>query len=68
MFKDSPCRVDNNRGSKLSCAYRRLTILPKGRHAPGRRVGKNVVLLTPGVAVAFPTDVQYSLEYLQEVQ
>jgi len=33
-----------------------LTILPKGRYAPRQRVGKNVVLLAPDVAEAFPTD------------
>lgn len=34
----------------------RLTIVPKGRFAPGRRAGKNVVLLAPAVVEAFPTD------------
>ena len=34
----------------------KLTIVAKGRYAPGRRVGKNVVLLAPDVVQAFPTD------------
>ncbi|MEW5985081.1 MAG: hypothetical protein AB1791_00440 [Chloroflexota bacterium] len=34
----------------------KMTIVPKGRYAPDRRVGKNVVLLAPDVAPAFPTD------------
>ena len=34
----------------------RMTIVPKGRFAPGRRAGKNVVLLAPDVVEAFPTD------------
>lgn len=34
----------------------KMTIVAKGRYAPGRRVGKNVVLLAPDVAQAFPTD------------
>lgn len=34
----------------------RMTIAPKGRFAPGRRTGKNVVLLAPDVVEAFPTD------------
>lgn len=34
----------------------KMTIVPKGRYAPHRRVGKNVVLLAPDVAQAFPTD------------
>jgi hypothetical protein len=33
-----------------------MTIVPKGRYAPERRAGKNVVLLAPDVAQAFPTD------------
>ena len=34
----------------------KLTVLRKGRYAPRQRVGKNVVLLAPDVAEAFPTD------------
>lgn len=33
-----------------------MTIVAKGRYAPGRRVGKNVVVLAPDVAQAFPSD------------
>ena len=33
-----------------------MTIVAKGRYAPGRRVGNNVVVLAPDVAQAFPTD------------
>ena len=33
-----------------------MTIVPKGRFSPGRRTGKNVVLLAPDVVEAFPTD------------
>ncbi len=33
-----------------------LPILPKGRYAPERRIGKNVVVLAPDVAQAFPDD------------
>lgn len=33
-----------------------LPIMPKGRYAPGRRIGKNVIVLDPDVAQAFPTD------------
>jgi hypothetical protein len=33
-----------------------LPILPRGRYAPGRRLGSNVVLLAPDVALAFPSD------------
>lgn len=34
----------------------KLTIVARGRYAPDRRVGKNVVLLAPDVVQAFPTD------------
>ena len=34
----------------------KMTIVAKGRYAPERRMGKNVVLLAPDVASAFPTD------------
>jgi hypothetical protein len=33
-----------------------LPVMPKGRYAPERRVGSNVVVLDPDVAQAFPTD------------
>ncbi len=33
-----------------------MTTVAKGRFAPHRRAGKNVVLLAPDVAQAFPTD------------
>ena len=34
----------------------KMTVVAKGRYAPHRRVGKNVVVLAPDVAQAFPTD------------
>jgi hypothetical protein len=34
----------------------KMTIVAKCRYVPGRRAGKNVVLLAPDVAQAFPTD------------
>jgi hypothetical protein len=34
----------------------KMTIVAKGRYAPERRLGKNVVVLAPDVAQAFPTD------------
>jgi len=33
-----------------------LPIMPKGRYAPERRVGSNVVVLEPDLAAAFPSD------------
>ena len=34
----------------------KMTVLPKGRFDPKRRVGKNVVVLDPDIAKAFPND------------
>ena len=34
----------------------RMSIVAKGRYAPEHRAGKNVVLLAPDVAQAFPSD------------
>jgi hypothetical protein len=34
----------------------KMTILPTGRFSPERRIGKNVVVLEPDVAKAFPSD------------
>lgn len=34
----------------------KMTIVPKGRFAPERRAGRNVVVLEPEVSKAFPTD------------
>jgi hypothetical protein len=33
-----------------------LPIMPKGRYAPERRVGRNLVVLEPDLAQAFPSD------------
>jgi hypothetical protein len=33
-----------------------LSIVPKGRYAPERRAGRNVVVLEPDLAQAFPND------------
>jgi hypothetical protein len=34
----------------------KMTVVAKGRYAPQRRAGKNVIVLAPDVARAFPTD------------
>jgi hypothetical protein len=34
----------------------KMTIVAKGRYARSRRAGKNVVVLAPDLAQAFPTD------------
>ncbi len=34
----------------------KMTVLPKGRFDPKRRIGANVVVLDPEIAKAFPSD------------
>jgi hypothetical protein len=34
----------------------KMTAVPRGRYAPERRAGTNVIVLAPDVAKAFPTD------------
>lgn len=34
----------------------KMTVLPKGRFDPKRRLGKNIVVLDPDIAKAFPND------------
>ena len=34
----------------------KMTILPRGRFDPKHRIGKNVVVLEPDIAEAFPGD------------
>jgi hypothetical protein len=34
----------------------KMTVLPRGRFAPERRMGKNVAVLEPDIAQAFPND------------
>ncbi|MEA3339715.1 MAG: hypothetical protein U9R15_07095 [Chloroflexota bacterium] len=34
----------------------KLPIMPKGRYAPDRRIGKNLIVLDPDVAPSFPSD------------
>jgi len=36
--------------------FSRMTVVAKGRYAPRRRTGKNVVVLAPDIAKAFPTE------------
>ena len=34
----------------------KMTIVPKGRFAPERRIGSNIAVLSPELALAFPDD------------
>jgi hypothetical protein len=33
-----------------------MTVLPKGRYDPKRRVGKNIIVLAPDLVQSFPSD------------
>lgn len=56
MSEDSTKK--NNDDYELQEEYdlSKLPIMPKGRYAPERRAGSNVVVLDPDLAQAFPTD------------
>ena len=56
MSEDSTKK--NNDDYELQEEYdlTKLPIMPKGRYAPERRTGSNVVVLDPDLAQAFPTD------------
>ncbi len=55
MKKNSTTKQDNY---ELEDEYdlSKMTILPKGRFDPKRRLGSNIVLLDPDIAKAFPND------------
>ena len=51
-------KTNNSEDYELRDEYdlSKMTIVAKGRYAPHRRVGKNVVLLASDVVEVFPTD------------
>ena len=55
MKKDSIKKQDDY---ELNDEYdlSKMTIIPKGRFDPQRRLGSNIVVLEPDVAKAFPND------------
>jgi len=54
MKKSSTTKHDD--GLREEYDLSAMTIMPKGRFDPQRRIGKNVVVLDPDVAQAFPDD------------
>jgi hypothetical protein len=59
----------NNYGLRSEYDLSKTMVVPKGRYAPNRRAGKNVVVLEPDVARAFPTDqtVNEALRLIMEI-
>ena len=55
MKKNSTTK-QNNYELKKEYDLSKMTILPKGRFDPKRRIGTNVVVLDPEIAKAFPND------------
>lgn len=56
MSEDSMKKDYNNYELREEYDLSELPIMPKGRYAPERRAGKNLVVLDPDVAQAFPND------------
>lgn len=56
MSKNSTKKDYNDYELRDEYDLSQLPIMPKGRYAPGRQSGKNIVTLAPDVAAAFPTE------------
>jgi hypothetical protein len=56
MSKDSMKKDYDDYELREEYDLSKLPIVPKGRYAPERRIGKNLVVLDPDVAQAFPND------------
>lgn len=56
MNKDSTKKANEDYEMEEEYDLSKLPIMPRGRYAPERRTGSNVVVLDPDVAKAFPTD------------
>lgn len=55
MKKNSTNKLDDY-DLKEEYDLSKMTILPRGRFNPNRRIGNNVIVLDPDVAKAFPND------------
>ncbi|MCC6297941.1 MAG: hypothetical protein IT314_01495 [Anaerolineales bacterium] len=55
MKKNSQKTQDNYK-LREEYDFSKMTVLPKGRFDPKRRIGSNVVVLEPEIAKAFPSD------------
>lgn len=56
MNNDSMKKPNENYELREEYDLSQLPIMPKGRYAPERRMGSNVVVLEPDLAQAFPSD------------
>lgn len=56
MSKDSMKKPHDDYELREEYDLAQLPIVPKGRYAPERRAGSNLVVLEPDLAQVFPTD------------
>jgi hypothetical protein len=56
MSEDSTKKNNDDHELQEEYDLSKLPIMPKGRSAPERRAGSNVVVLDPDLAQALPTD------------
>lgn len=56
MNKDSMNKAHDDYELRDEYDLSQLPVMPKGRYAPERRFGTNLVVLAPDVAAAFPDD------------
>ena len=56
MSDDSMKKLNDDYELQEEYDLSQLPIMPKGRYAPERRVGRNLVVLEPDLAQAFPSD------------
>lgn len=56
MSNDSTEKPNDDYELREEYDLSQLPIMPKGRYAPERRAGSNVVVLDPDLARAFPSD------------
>jgi hypothetical protein len=56
MSDDSIKKPNDDYELKEEYDLSQLAIMPRGRYAPERRIGKNLVVLEPDIAQAFPSD------------
>ena len=56
MIEDSMKTTSDDYELRDEYDLSQMPIMPKGRYAPDRRAGSNIVVLDPDVAQAFPTD------------
>ena len=56
MSDDSMKKLNDDYELREEYDLSQLPIVPKGRYAPERRVGRNLVVLEPDLAQAFPSD------------